>query len=215
MQQAVERAPHNVQVPSLAKESCSRLFKRLACGIALTAVVLDMGSLMCPVMAVKNPYLANAWAVESLMLTAVTLYTLEELGEINSDTARQPQLTMARRADRVSCTPLERLARISLDQVLFSTAQPVVKIFSDQKPIARAPRASAGPVSLAVWGTPSTGYYCTLGLGTPQEKVMHRSRQCVCVCVCVCVFACVWSVGWASLSNRHLFGMQLHSYVAK
>ena len=183
MQQAVDRAPHTVQVPSLAKKSCSHLIKRLAYGIALTAVVLDMGSLMCPVMAAKNPYLSNAWAVEGITLAAVTFYTLEELREINSDTARQPQLTMARRADRASCKQPDQLARLSLDQVLFSAAQPTVKIFSDQKPIVRAPRASTGPVSLVVWGTPSTGYYCTLGLGTPQEKVMA---------VRVC-YACVWS----------------------
>lgn len=184
MQQTVDRAPHTVQVPSLAKESCSHLIKRLACGIALAAVVLDMGSLMCPVMAVKNPYLSNAWAVEGLTLAAVTFYTLEELGEINSDTARQPRLTMDRRANRVSCTQPEQLARLSLDQVLTSAAQPTVKIFSDQEPIARPPRATASPVSLAVWGTPSTGYYCTLRLGAPQEKVM-RSRVDACVRACV------------------------------
>lgn len=211
MQQATKRAPHAEQIPLQSKRSRYRLLKRFFYVTTLITVILETSSTICPVMTVKNPYLANAWAVEYLTLAAVTYYTFEELEEVSkSDTARQPQVTMARRADRASCTPLEQLARLSLDQVLFSAAQPVVKIFSEQRLSARAPRASAGPVSLVVWGTPSTGYYCTLGLGTPQEKVM-RSRGSGSARVC---YACVWSVRWAPSNYRHLFGMQPHSIVA-
>ena len=74
------QAPYAGQVHMQSEETRNHLFKRLAYVLTLTTVMLDAGSIMCPVMAVKNPYLTSNWPMEGLTLAAATYFTLEELG---------------------------------------------------------------------------------------------------------------------------------------
>lgn len=166
-----------------SEETRNHLLKRLAYVLTLMTVMLDAGSIMCPVMAVKNPYLTSTWPVDGLTLAAATYFTLEELEEGSKSLTAMQQLTTADRSDRLSFIP-EPLSGLSLNQLLFSVSQPATGRLSAQRRAARAPRVSpAEPVSLVVWGSPSSGYYCTLSLGTPQQEVTSAEAVCVRVCV--------------------------------
>ena len=79
-QHTTAQAPYAGQVHMQSEETRNHLFKRLAYVLTLTTVMLDAGSIMCPVMAVKNPYLTSTWPMEGLTLAAATYFTLEELG---------------------------------------------------------------------------------------------------------------------------------------
>ena len=168
-----------------SEETRNHLLKRLAYVLTLMTVMLDAGSIMCPMMAVKNPYLTSTWPVEGLTLAVAMCFTLEELeeGSKSLTAMQQQQLTTADRSDRLSFIP-EPLSRLSLNQLLFSVSQPATGRLSAQGRAARAPRVSpAEPMSLVVWGSPSSGYYCTLSLGTPQQEVTSAEAVCVRVCV--------------------------------
>lgn len=203
MQHTTVRAPHSVQVRLLAEESNNHL-KRLAYVLALIAVTLDVGSTLCPVMAVNNPYLASSRPMEGLTETlaaAATYYALEALDEeTKSRTAMRQQLAKIGSTVPSHFIP-EHLPGI-LNEAIFSVAHFAVKRSSDQRMVARPARASpAAPLPLVVWGSPSTGYYCGLSFGEPQKEVMQQQQQqCVCECVRTCALACVWSRdgGWVA-----------------